>query len=762
MQHAPDRALPTDVSSFVGRGIELDELKIAVTDNRLVTLTGDAGIGKTRLALRLGSLVQRSFRDGCRLVTVDEDSTADELEGVVAELLPAERASGPEWHGLIVLDGAERATEPVADAVSELLRANADLRILVTSRRRLGVTGERVLPLRPLSSPAFDRHLRQGPQPAIRSDAVGLLVERTASTVGGFAATPENIDALLAICHAVDGIPSLIEAAARAIPVLGPERLREALARDLAMLDEFPGRESRSPTMRAAFDEAYGACSDAERSLWRRLSVFPGGFDFDAALAVAADDTDPARLAAVLAGLVERSALLPDPEGGAAFRMLAPTRVFASRELHGSGEATEVGERFDDFLVGVMSSAAQDWFTHRQAAWAAVLARHHSEIFDLLERYSCAPATARIAMTLICDLRFYWQWRTTGPETRARDWLDAAFQADLTDDALRVRALEVDAYFALFENDVAGAAEQLAAARALATRIGAGERDDFATFVGGVLDLALGRLGEAERAFEDALAAALADGKRPSLGELYWYLALLRLLNGRVDEAERLCEESRAISTETGDNWGNAYTLWMIALMTLRSGDNERALNLVRQSIAVMNAFEDRSGVALCVRLMASIATSRGDYEQAAKLIGSIAGNSVIPELSISEITPELAGRVRDELGEGLFGRLFGSSASLSPSEAIAYAIDTVTPATAPPVTATAGASILTVREAEIAELVAAGHGNADIAATLFISRRTVEGHVQRILGKLEFRSRSQIAAWVAGNRAREALPDPR
>lgn len=719
---------PAETTTLIGRTAELEQLGSALERSRLVTLTGAIGVGKSRLALRVawsytGDVVFRSA-----------DKLGDLREMAVGTLL--------------IIDGADSDLSVVHDVVEDLLRRLPHVRVLVTSRTRLRLGVEMVVTLHPFA--VFDPALVQGTRydAAISSDAVSLLTQRAADAITGFAPSEANAEGLLGICAAVQGVPLAIECAARALRVLDPHHLRRTIEGDIGVLDEFA--PSDVPSFDERFSRTWKSCSEGERVLAGQLAAAADLVDIDVARAANGSAASDGELAALLSGLVDRSVLQPVDGEAATFEMLRATR--RSIRARVDGDEVKARSRVDQHLVDLMSRTAAAWAGSGLGEQVTALTRHQVAIFALLERYAADPATAGVALELICGLRAYWHWRTTAPAPRARDWIESALRVRPDEDDLRVRALRVDAYIALFENDELAAADQLAEADALAARIGETDEDGFGSLVHGLLQLAHHELDDAEHYFEQALASTLQSDIRTRLGEVYWYLALLRLLHGDLDGAEKLCERSRAVSLENGDEWGDAYALWMVALMTLRRGESDRALSLVRRAIAAMSSYEDRSGIALCVQLMASIAAHRGELEQAARLMGTVR-DAAIPELSISEITPNLAGQVRDELGPRLFDRLFGSSASLSPRQAIEYAIESGSDLIPPPVEQRGP---LTARELEVAELIAQGWSNTDIATNLYISHRTVEGHVQRMLAKLKFRSRAQVAAWVVSNRVRE------
>ncbi len=302
---APSRAtthagnLPVELTSFVGRRQGLADLKRALASNRLLTLTGPGGIGKTKLALRAGRESLRQYPDGVWFV---ELAPIQEPELVVQAVFTALglQDHSSSWavttlvdyladkRPLLILDNCEHVLDSSAVLAGTLLRACPELRILATSRQALGITGEVVVDVPTLSLPDDGD---ASPEALHRSDAVSLFVERAGAVQQGFAVDAANAAAILSICTHVDGIPLALELAAVRLRSLGLDALDRGLAARLGALGT--GDRSAAPrqqTLDGAIDWSYQLLSEHERLLWARLSVFAGGFELDAAQAVCAGD----------------------------------------------------------------------------------------------------------------------------------------------------------------------------------------------------------------------------------------------------------------------------------------------------------------------------------------------------------------------------------------------------------------------------------------------------------------------------------------
>ena len=315
--------LPAELTSFVGRRGELAEVRRLLASSRLVTLTGVGGVGgvgKTRLALRAAAGLRRAFRDGVWLVRLDQvrdealvaQAVAGTLglqdrAGYAPAAMLAEYLAGRQL--LLVLDNCEHLVDAAAKLADVLLRAAAGLRVLATSRESLNMTGETVLAVPPLAAPEAGR---LSVAELARFPAAGLFAERAAQVVPDFALTEANVAAVARICRRLEGLPLAIELAAALLPVLSPEQIDERLGDRLGLLTAGGRtRSARQQTLRASIEWSYELCSQAERPLWARCSVFAGVFELDAAEGIRADR----RLAAeevleLLAALAGKSILI--------------------------------------------------------------------------------------------------------------------------------------------------------------------------------------------------------------------------------------------------------------------------------------------------------------------------------------------------------------------------------------------------------------------------------------------------------------------
>ncbi|MEQ0559838.1 LuxR C-terminal-related transcriptional regulator [Amycolatopsis sp. NEAU-NG30] len=742
--------LPAELTSFVGRRHELAEAKRLLSAARLVTLTGAAGVGKTRLALRVAADVRRAFPDGVWLAELADVGDPQLVPHTVAAALGL-RGTGDQAAGLaeyledrqllLVLDNCEHVAEECATLAAKLLAASAGLRILATSRHTLHVEGEHLLPVEPLAVPAEDT----GAGPA---EAVTLFTERAAAVSPGFALTPGNRTAVTRICRRLEGIPLAIELAAVRLRVLSPDQLLERLDDRLGLLTSRPGRR----TLEAAVGWSFELCSPAEQRLWAQASVFPGGFDLDAAEHVCETAGDSAL--DVVAGLVDKSVL--SRQNGtfgrhAWYRMLEVVREYGAAKL-----AAEDGVRARQvaYYRDLARRYRAEGFGPRQVEWVGRLRREHSNLRAVLEYCLSAPERASEALDIAASLWNFWYGGGLVPEgcRYLRRGLDLCGERSL----VRARAVYAMAFLAIQTGaphaallaELAELADELGDDR---LRAGHAECAGMATFFAG--DLA-GGAGLLER----ALAGYRTAGDALLVFDTLILLAAVRFFLGDPAGAEA-AEEALALTERHEARWSRGYALWAVAIHRWRAGRHQAAADLLQEAIALR--LTDRTLLAFLLEALAWCESSGGAHERAARLLGGAAAVWRLSGARVGETSPyqafdeQCATAAREALGSEAFDAAFGEAAGSGLDDVVRYALREKPAGSRPAPAAEPGG--LTRRQREIAELVAQGKSNKEIAAALVLSGRTVEGHVENILVKLGLTSRLQVASWLAGQPGRSA-----
>jgi predicted ATPase/class 3 adenylate cyclase len=361
--------LPLQVSSFIGRDIELARVAKALTDARVVTLTGVGGVGKTRLALRAAAEELPRFREGAWLAELqavrDPEAVADAVAAVFSLAGRADMSTQESLidflrskQMLLVLDNCEHLLDPVAELVEVLERACARVVVLATSREGLAIEGERVVSVPALSSPAPDADLTR----AAESDAVRLFVERAGWVDPDFELTEENAPAVVKLCRRLDGLPLAIELAAARIGTMTPAELARRLDRGFDTLAGGRRRAvQRHQTLRAAIDWSYELCSGAERRLLARLAVFAGGCTEEAAEAVCDEvPISGGEVFELLSGLVAKSLVLAQRDGPATrYRLLETIREYGEDRLADYGETDRLRRRHAEYFCQLEAVLAE-------------------------------------------------------------------------------------------------------------------------------------------------------------------------------------------------------------------------------------------------------------------------------------------------------------------------------------------------------------------------------------------------------------------
>jgi predicted ATPase/DNA-binding CsgD family transcriptional regulator len=762
--------LPAEFTRFIGRRRELAEVKRLLSGSRLVTLTGIGGVGKTRLSLRAAAELSRAFRDGVYLVELADLQDPALLRHTVAGALGL-REQAREWQTsslveylaprqvLLVLDNCEHLIDGCAALASELLRGCPKLRILTTSRQPLGVSGENILLVPSLTMPDPD-----GPPPTPKAleqyEAVTLLVERATASVPTFAVTDQNCAAVAALCRGLDGIPLALELAAVRLRALSPAEILDRLSSRYGLLTRGdPTAPARQQTLRASMDWSWELCSAHERTMWARLAVFSGGFELDAVEGICSDEElPPDDVLDVIASLVDRSVLGREEYGAhVRYRMLETIRQYGQDKLEEQGELDTWRRCHRDWYAGLAARAEADWISPRQVEWVARLRREHPNLRAALEFSVADPEQAAAGIRIAIALEQYWLARGTMSE--ARHWLDRALAHPTATPVERARALRLDAWLAVLQSDTNDAARMLDEARPLADAAGDDVARAYLLQTSGMLAMFQGDLTPAVDLLDQAVAKFRSTGHIMGRVHTAFLLGMNLGLAGEVERAIEAHRECLAMTEPLGEFWFRSYSLWALGLDAWRTGEQDRAAALEKDSLRMKRDLDDQLGIALCLEALAWLSTAEHDAERSPTLLGAADAIWSVIGMSLAEIPffasyrAEGEAAARRRLPERAFEAAFRRGAQLPLADAIALALEEVVPARTKPATSQ-GSTGLTRRELEIAELVAQGMSNKDIAGRLVISTRTVEAHVEHILTKLAFTSRSQIAAWMADRTA--------
>ncbi|MGW5053523.1 ATP-binding protein [Actinokineospora sp. NPDC004072] len=768
MRRSGPGSLPAEPTTYVGRRQEIAEVRRLLGGGPLVTLTGPGGVGKTRLALRVADAARASFGD--RVVFVGLADLREErlLASTVAERMgmgdrstkaPLERIVDQfrEQRLLLVLDNCEHIVEACAAFVAALLAECPHLVVLATSRQSLGVAAERVVPVTPLAVPEPDENAAA----LAAYDAVQLFTERATAVVPSFEIDEDNARDVIRLCTALDGLPLAIELAAVRLRSLSVRQLADRLDKRFTLLTRGSrGAPSRHETLRALIDWSYELCDEQERLLWARAAVFAGSFDLDAAEHVCSGaGIDRGAVLDLLDALLDKSILLREEHDGVArYRMLETVRQYGEDRLRASGHLADQRLRHLDWYRRLTARFAEGSFGPDQTAWLGLFAAEHANLRAALDCCASDPELAATGLRIFVDLREY--WLLSGHNTEARLWASALLGSAGEQAPDRAAALVFYGFLALIQGDGPAYESALADAAALAEARGDESAQTYALHIRGYASL----MGdESELAAERFAAAAERFGDLgDEAGEL-WARFNYGLAIGRIGDLARgraVLDEAIDRYTERGEVFWRSWALWSRSAAEYLHGDMEVARRAGLEVLRLQRSVDDRVVMAFTFTVLAGCATHQREPARAARLLGAAStlwqalGASPANYVAFVEPMQRDIGIVTGEIGSQAAAEEFIAGAALSVDEAVAYALGEAGAEEPEPEQAP---NPLTAREMQIAELVAQGLTNREIATQLVIAPRTADTHVEHIRAKLGFSNRTQIAAWVAETRRAKA-----
>ncbi len=757
--------MPAELTSFIGRRHQLQEIKSALTGARMVTLVGPGGVGKTRLALRAATDLRRGIPEGVWLVELAGLRDAELVTKAVMTSLGL-RDESSRWpvsrlidyvaskRLLLVLDNCEHLLDASAVLADAVLREAPSLRILATSRQPLGVAGETVVQVGPLSVPEADG--RMALDRIAQSEAVALLVERAREAGAAFEVTPDNRAAVVELARRLDGIPLAIELAAVRLRTLGLDQLVERLNDRFQLL---VGGSRTAPvrhqTLEATIAWSHDLLGQDDRAVLRRLSVFPGSFSLEAAEKVGqAGAASPAGVIDVLTTLVERSFVVREGTSGRArYRMHETMREFALLRLTEAGEEAAARGAHLSFFSGLCRTTEFDVAGTGAASTLAALDELDLEADNLraaLGHCLADPAGADLGLTMAAGLAQYWRTRAV---SEGIHWIDALLDRRGRDDAVRSRALFVKISLAVAQGDPAEGLEAVAEATAIARRL----KDD-ALLVRilanqAALEVIAGDLSAARSTSADATALAARLGDDMSFIVAAQSEAFIASLDGDFVRMRDVGLAAASRCRQRDEPFMLSTHLTSAGMGALMLGEHATAEAALIEALRASLAVDDRPGLVIRMQALASSAAMAGNGRRSAALLGASEMLRLEIGAQISPFTSSLVAKAQEQaeavLGEERYNKAFEEGARLDREGAVALALGTKAPRE-PGRAIDKAPSPLGKREREVAELIAEGLSNKEIATRLFLSERTVETHVYNILNKLGFNSRVNIAAWVS------------
>jgi predicted ATPase/DNA-binding CsgD family transcriptional regulator len=778
---------PAVLTSFIGRAGPVREVAGLLAGHRLVTVTGPGGTGKTRLAAEVARQVAGEFADGVWLVELAPVADPAQVAAAAAAALGVPDQPGVPPGGavarvlarqqlLLVLDNCEHVVGAAAELCAELLAACEDVRVLATSREPLAVAGETRYRLAPLALPDPDDLAD-----AARAEAVALFADRARNVDVQFALDEQTAPVVARLVTRLDGMPLAIELAAARVEALGVTQLLNRLDDRFALLAGGDRTApSRQRSLAATVDWSYQLLDDTERRVFRALSVFPGPFTLEAAEAVAGEGAGLAVLR-----LVDCSLLVPPragPDGRSRYVLLETLRAYGAGQLAGAGEQDEAAAA----LAGWALTVAEEAAAGLQTGTGELAAARWLDCEDATMRQVLAWAMDNdAAMALRLALALAWWWYLRGrlagqcpllrevagrAEVGSEGWCAAQFWLGST---------------AMWSGDLAGALGYFTAARdaagdrppsrALADCLA--QRSTTLTNLGRVAEA----VGDGRRALAvarevgypagEVLALANLSVAASSAGDLDGAVRLLRqaqqipadipgsyarvpgwLLTGALIEAgdlaaaERACAAGLAWSRDSGDVLSLAIQLTQMAILDLQAGRIDDAAAHLNEAIQIRLR---AGGMQLlgCLDCCGDLCAATGRWAEALTLW---AADAALARHGGHADRPAEEGRrdeplreARQAIGPDRARSAEERGAAMGLATAAEYALMLTDPR--PPQSAAQGAGQLSARERELVTLVARGRTDAQIAAELFISVRTVSSHLDRIRDKTGCRRRADL-----------------
>ena len=604
--------LPTQLTSFIGRGAQMSRVAELLKVNRLVTLTGAGGAGKTRLAVEAASTLTSTAPEGIWYVDLAPITSADVVPVAVARSLELRDQPGLSTDAtltryiggkrmLIILDNCEHLLDASASLITELLSACAELRLLTTSREPLGVVGEVTCVVPSLSLP---------------DEALALFTDRARRNQPDFCVTDENMATVVEICHRLDGMPLAIELAAARVRALTPDEILAGLHDRFRLLTGGARRAvRRQQTLHASVDWSYALLTDTERTLFRRIAVFLGGFDLEAAHAIAGEENTRYQVLDQLTLLVDKSLLIAENHSGRTrYRLLETMRQYAVEKLGESGEADEVSSRHRDYYTAM----AAELDSPTDAGHARRLSQADVEIDNLRSAFawSMENDNCTAALNLATSLQPLWFSRWRSREGVA--WLDAALhvanRSDRPDDLARTRALADKALllaYGGFAQSGAIADEALALAR---------ENGDPALVMRALV--AHGRVYAhdfdiASANFQEAAKVARDLDDRWRLSQILGWQAAAAMTVGDHVTISATAPEACTLADEIGDDSNGRVSRLALASSATYRGEVAQAITPLREVLAEATAAHDPFCTSVALLSLAFALAWHGDVDDA-------------------------------------------------------------------------------------------------------------------------------------------------
>lgn len=821
--------LPMPLSSFVGREQEIADVKAQLAAHRLVTLIGPGGVGKTRLALAVAHHSGMDYPGGRWLVELAPLAAGRLVAQAVASALGLREDTGQSVNELLtnhllnriaflLLDNCEHLVEASATLSASLLVACPNIRILATSREPLGVPGEVVWIVPPLTLPAPQPwrnpdHEQRSIVAYQQSEAIQLFAARAVSTSPNFKLTAENGPWVAEICRRLDGLPLAIELAAAKVRTFSPRQIAERLDDRFRLLSgRLHTAPARQQTLASTLDWSYELLSESERQLLQLLAVFNDGWTLDAADAIFTDELAPSGASMpLLSNLVDKSWIVVDDSSEHhRYYLLETIRQYALHKLTEAGKVALARDRHLSYFCQWAEMASAHLSGSEQPKWLARFEAEHDNLRAALDWSQGSEARATTGLRLATACGFF--WRLHGYLSEGREHLSQALAQEEAhkDSKTRSLALLRAAHLAYLQSDYDACDHLAHTALDVSQQLGTAGRIEWAHALDLLAKVAIetGNYEQAQKYLEGALQIyrGLDNGRGiaktlmqlggwamrgghyekadsyltqsltycRNLSEIFLTASVLSVLGeldlrrGQYNLAMARLQESLTLRQSLDDHLGIAATLGNLAWATLLQSDYQRTRQLLQESLAIRLEIGDQGGIAWCLEksaetliLEASLLPNALRKQVGARAVLIFAAATALRTPLKSVIDPadrptydQTLQTLRISLGQERFAAAWAKGEGLPLTKVVTLALE---PALSPSEMATLSQAKadkvkfggLSARERETAALIAQGKTNREIAKIMVVREKTIETYVTRILNKLGFDSRVQIATWA-------------
>ena len=626
---SPLNNLPLERTSFIGRVDQIDALKNKLSKNRLVTITGPGGCGKTRLSLAVAERVLNSFTDGALFVQFDSLEDSNLVPQALASLLSVREATGStivetmvatikRKSLLLVFDNCEHVLDSASQLADSILQSCPHVKILATSRERLGVSGEQIYLVPSLSLP--NMRGQRGLEDLDHSEAMQLFVERASAVKSDFEVTAENVSAISTLCVRLDGIPLAIELAAARVSSLSVDQINLRLKDLFGMLTGGAKTNPlRQQTLRALIDWSYELLNPQEQRILGQLSVFVGGCTLEAAEFIGDEaNSSESQVLELIQSLVNKNLVVSEEKNGQRrFRMLQTILQYSQEKLAHSSESDGIKDRHQTFFLNLAEEAEPHMAGAMQVSWLNRLEQDHDNFRAAIDYSGTRPDSQPVKMRLATALHRYWYVR--GLLREGREILERLLDCEgpHAPTRFRVKALLADAELAFRQGEFTVARMRynhaLEMARELQDKIGTSS----AIFGIGNIALRQGKFSHAREFCGESLCLQRETGDKSGCAWTLSILGIVARCEGEKSNSRAYLKESLALFTEVDDLHGQAHTIHNMALNDLKDEQFEESNRKLDQSLSIRYALGDLQGIADSLVQKGQVASAMKDYNKA-------------------------------------------------------------------------------------------------------------------------------------------------